>query len=335
MFRNRKLDNKSDKFEYNVWDNVSLPEKDISAALQKINIDLNTETKQKYEQSMESWEIFYNKHNDNFFKDRKWIEQEFNELADCKRILEIGCGVGNSLSWLHNKNHFDKEKDEINKINKGDKFYVKDKFYENVKVIEFYKHDDSDEKIEFSKIDKSNNIDTFNNPKNKTKNTNFVTKQEVYGCDFSEKAIQIAQKRLCNFHFFVHDISSKNPISHFDFDAVILIFTLSAINPENYNDIFLKIKNVLKVGGKIFFKDYSYLDMIQLRYKNDQIVNENFYRRSDGTYTYFFEIDKLRELVENNGFYVESLFEDRRLKINRKTKVEMYRIMLQGIFTKL
>ncbi|BGP22808.1 hypothetical protein JCM10295v2_001699 [Rhodotorula toruloides] len=50
------------------------------------------------------WDLFYRHNKDNFFKDRTWLRTEFPELAEClkadagpKRIVEIGCGNGSTL----------------------------------------------------------------------------------------------------------------------------------------------------------------------------------------------------------------------------------------------
>lgn len=49
----------------------------------------------------EYWNKFYTKHEDKFFKDRNWFSVEFPEFfADADRpvrILEMGCGAGNSV----------------------------------------------------------------------------------------------------------------------------------------------------------------------------------------------------------------------------------------------
>ncbi|KAI8577399.1 hypothetical protein K450DRAFT_252256 [Umbelopsis ramanniana AG] len=48
-----------------------------------------------------NWDIFYKRNTTKFFKDRYWLDREFEELAhkgdsDEKKIcLEVGCGVGN------------------------------------------------------------------------------------------------------------------------------------------------------------------------------------------------------------------------------------------------
>lgn len=50
-----------------------------------------------------NWDLFYKRNQDKFFKDRHWTLEEFQELLQprqnedygSKKLLEIGCGVGN------------------------------------------------------------------------------------------------------------------------------------------------------------------------------------------------------------------------------------------------
>lgn len=60
--------------------------------------------KQKYAQEANKyWDMFYQRNETKFFKDRHWLESEFVELqqalASSKTIvvfMEVGCGVGNT-----------------------------------------------------------------------------------------------------------------------------------------------------------------------------------------------------------------------------------------------
>ncbi|KAI8909075.1 S-adenosyl-L-methionine-dependent methyltransferase [Gorgonomyces haynaldii] len=51
-----------------------------------------------YDQAKRNWDIFYKHNKQNFFKDRHWTRREFpelNELGTQRKLLELGCGVGN------------------------------------------------------------------------------------------------------------------------------------------------------------------------------------------------------------------------------------------------
>ncbi|KAJ3315146.1 Methyltransferase-like protein 6 [Boothiomyces sp. JEL0838] len=55
--------------------------------------------KERYvREAAKSWNLFYKRNTTNFFKDRHWTEREFPELGKVgkdRKLLEIGCGVGN------------------------------------------------------------------------------------------------------------------------------------------------------------------------------------------------------------------------------------------------
>ncbi|CAO1416701.1 unnamed protein product [Diamesa serratosioi] len=65
------------------------------------------------EEAKKNWDIFYKNNGDRFYKDRNWTTREFFELIsspsesseDVKRMLEVGCGVGNLVFPLMEKSN--------------------------------------------------------------------------------------------------------------------------------------------------------------------------------------------------------------------------------------
>ncbi|KAH7642169.1 methyltransferase-like protein [Dermatophagoides farinae] len=104
-FGNRFLDEKSDIFTHNAWDNVMWDEdfkKDIVEKVASNSRDkVSDEKALEFEtNAFKYWDNFYEKHENKFFKDRHWILTEFPELTPNetrKNILELGCGVGNTV----------------------------------------------------------------------------------------------------------------------------------------------------------------------------------------------------------------------------------------------
>ncbi|XP_072270698.1 tRNA N(3)-cytidine methyltransferase METTL2A isoform X2 [Pyxicephalus adspersus] len=134
QFGNRFLKDPGQVFQHNAWDNVQWTEEQEAAAKKKVQENssqpLSPEQQEKYENKASNfWDDFYTIHENRFFKDRQWLFTEFPELSpssrsppdsaeyqgqDCQqesgdvnkdypgssasyRILEVGCGVGNTV----------------------------------------------------------------------------------------------------------------------------------------------------------------------------------------------------------------------------------------------
>lgn len=91
-------------------------EEEMTAKAEEIIASDTTPVKEfwynKYEQDAKRyWDIFYKNNKDNFFKDRHYIDREFSEILsfvekgekDAGNLLEIGCGVGNTIFPLMEK----------------------------------------------------------------------------------------------------------------------------------------------------------------------------------------------------------------------------------------
>ncbi|XP_034243186.1 tRNA N(3)-methylcytidine methyltransferase METTL2 [Thrips palmi] len=130
QFGTRFLTDSDDVFKHNAWDNVEWDEEQQKQAQMKVAENseklVPEENRQKFEDDANKyWDSFYNNHQNRFFKDRHWLFTEFPELAPKastkmpidsadsnthRRILEIGCGVGNTvfpvLQYSQDKNLF-------------------------------------------------------------------------------------------------------------------------------------------------------------------------------------------------------------------------------------
>ncbi|VDK44560.1 unnamed protein product [Anisakis simplex] len=110
QFGTRYLTDDSAVFTYNAWDNVEWNDTQLREAKAKVDKQKETAVEgQKAEQLKQNasiqWDEFYSKHDNKFFMDRNWLLTEFPELnmdgrvennAGPLRVLEVGCGVGNT-----------------------------------------------------------------------------------------------------------------------------------------------------------------------------------------------------------------------------------------------
>jgi SAM-dependent methyltransferase len=104
-------------------------------------------------------------------------------------------------------------------------------------------------------------------------------------------------------------------------DFVLLLFTLSAMGPYQYQNSHQQLSvlrcalknvgNMLKRGGLVLFRDFGRFDddQLQLNSSFGSQICANFYFRDDGTRTavYFFDLEVVRELFTSAGFEVLQL----------------------------
>lgn len=109
QFGSRFLLSEEEVFAYNAWDHVETDAayKAFSAsqlAAQRLKPVGDFDKKRFNADPAKWWDLFYKNNKENFFKDRKWLQQEFPILAAATedtaagvKIVELGCGAGNTL----------------------------------------------------------------------------------------------------------------------------------------------------------------------------------------------------------------------------------------------
>ncbi|KIX06669.1 uncharacterized protein Z518_04645 [Rhinocladiella mackenziei CBS 650.93] len=108
QFGQRYLSESDDVFEYNAWDHV-VPDKshyeycESQYAAQRASPVSDFDRARFNEHPEKWWDLFYKQKTSTFFKDRKWLVQEFPVLKEVTRnaagkkvVLEVGAGAGNT-----------------------------------------------------------------------------------------------------------------------------------------------------------------------------------------------------------------------------------------------
>ncbi|KAL7034677.1 hypothetical protein ACKWTF_008051 [Chironomus riparius] len=310
QFGNRFLENDDDStvFQHNAWDNVEWTEEQKKLAEEAVEKNSQIRFSQEEIESIEEsqankWDSFYGIHNNRFFKDRLWLFTEFPELVPYKneapeRVYPECEEIVNKMSSLDVTRSTEERK--IFEIGSG----VGNTIFPILKYS------------------------TESNLK-------------VYASDFSEEAIKILKESpeydIKRCQAFVLDATSDDwvvPFEENSIDIIVLIFVMSAINPDKFTKVVENIYKYLKKGGLVLFRDYGRYDMAQLRFKNGKCLQDNFYLRGDGTRCYFFTQEEIRDIFTSKGFTEEFNAIDRRLQVNRGKMLKMYRIWIQCKFRK-
>ncbi|KAI0586937.1 Methyltransf-12 multi-domain protein [Pyrenophora tritici-repentis] len=107
-FGSRYLEEGDNIFDFNAWDHVTVDDSYLAFSESQYSAQraspVNDFDRQRYNAQPEKWwNQFYKNNKTNFFKNRKWLAQEFPILEELGRedgpaatLLEVGAGAGNS-----------------------------------------------------------------------------------------------------------------------------------------------------------------------------------------------------------------------------------------------
>ncbi|KKK20854.1 actin binding protein [Aspergillus rambellii] len=116
QFGSRFLEEGDNVFEFNAWDHVEPDDEykafaEVQYAKQRECPASDFDKLRFNADPVKWWNVFYKNNTANFFKDRKWLRQEFPILAEVtqkdagkKVVLEVGAGAGNTAFPLIRNN---------------------------------------------------------------------------------------------------------------------------------------------------------------------------------------------------------------------------------------
>ncbi|KAJ1922133.1 hypothetical protein IWQ60_006587 [Tieghemiomyces parasiticus] len=305
-FGSRTLQAADDVFTQNAWDHAEWTEEQEAqareAVLRQLEHPVPAEDQGRYHaEAAENWNRFYAKNENRFFKDRHWLRIEFPELFKTERA--VGHGGSDDDGAQAPPAQITREPGRRFNVMEigcgaGNAFFPL--LAENQADPDYY----------------------------------------AYACDFSETAVRVVRENAlydpARSEAFVWDLTSPElppSVAPGSVDVILLVFVLSAIHPDHWQQAMDNLYKLLRPGGIVLFRDYGRYDLAQLRFKRNRLLSDNFYVRGDGTRVYFFTNEQLAELF-GQRFEVLQNAVDRRLIVNRHKKLQMFRVWLQGKFRK-
>ncbi|XP_020526800.1 methyltransferase-like protein 6 isoform X2 [Amborella trichopoda] len=234
----------------------------------------------------EAWKSFHNRHSrGRFFKERRYLLKEFPELLDAHgwyTILEVGCGNGSSVLPIL------RAKDTIVVYACDCSMVALERAKEAVDAAEI------SQKLRFHPFYCDFSIDGF-------PSWIFCNAcREKFHVEAQNNLSDVVANEEANAMRIAGTRDVQCCIGGVDF--VTLIFTLSSVPFRSMPFVIANCYSVLKPGSLLLFRDYGLYDMTMLRFLPTQRVGNREYKRADGTRSYFFSLDTVRDLFLNAGF---------------------------------
>lgn len=157
----------------------------------------------------------------------------------------------------------------------------------------------------------------------------------IFAVDFSPNAVELVKTHPDynedRIKAYVMDVSDKGSFPIIPpVDLVSCIFILSAIPPNNLSRAAQNIYDLMTENGILIFRDYAMGDLAQQRFKPISEISPGCYYRNDGTLSYFFSLERFKELFESVGFVILEAEYVKKDVVNRKQDLKMSRVFLQA-----
>ncbi|XP_006139044.2 tRNA N(3)-cytidine methyltransferase METTL8, mitochondrial isoform X1 [Pelodiscus sinensis] len=355
-------------FEHNMWDHMQWTQEEEERAREKATensfVRVDPEDQDKYErEASKYWNEFYKIHKNNFFRDRNWLFLEFPEILPKGRKDQMNT---EEKFWDHAKLNATNNCTNMSfpRMFEVGKDYCQNNLVDDLTSIQGLAYN----KNQAEPVADNKHIKNCEQEPVKQEsfpgsgatyrilevgcgagNSAFPILKVMcntpgaflYCCDFASEAVELVKSHLsynsawCSA--FVHDVCDDAlpyPFPDEILDVILLVFVLSAIHPDRMQTVVNRLAKLLKPGGMLLFRDYGRYDTSQLRFKKGHCLSENFYVRGDGTRVYFFTEDEVHNMFTQAGLIEVQNLVDRRLQVNRKKKVKMQRVWIQGKFQK-
>jgi tRNAThr (cytosine32-N3)-methyltransferase len=121
-------------------------------------------------------------------------------------------------------------------------------------------------------------------------------------------------------------------------DISLLLFCLSAISPDKMPQAAKNVADTLKPGGTLLIRDYGRYDEAQLKLgrSRGKCISENFYVKHDSTRVYYFELEDLDRLFgpSSAGLICIEKKYIQRVYRNRSDGTERRRVWVQARYRK-
>nr|GMD50748.1 methyltransferase-like protein 6 [Ipomoea batatas] len=300
-------------------------------------------------QDSEAWNKFHTRHSTGkFFKERRYLLKEFPEIASCDEysiVLEVGCGNGSTALPILRGNEgiflygcdcsdeaVQRTKENINAANLASaeqRFYLfqcdfSASMFPQWLICNSCRESSLPERRAWSSDSNCNWKRYFPDPSCLVGNSCCIGGVDILTlvCAISVyNSIKSFTRKLLNFEYFL-------------VYANVQIFTLSALPIHRMPIAIHECLSVLRPGGLLLFRDYGLYDMTMLRFEPEQRVGFREYMRCDGTRSYFFCLESVRDLFCSAGFVEVELEYCCVKSVNRRNGKSMKRVWVHGKFQK-